>query len=52
MDHLPKEIDIIGFWKEEELDKFNDPTVKSAAIKDKEGFEEEWALFSKIREKH
>ena len=47
--HLPKEIDIIGFWPEEDLDKFKDLTVKSAAEQDNESFEEEWAEFQKIQ---
>jgi hypothetical protein len=29
--HLSKEIDIIAFWPEEDLDRFKDLTVKSAA---------------------
>ena len=37
--HLSKEIDILGFWKEEDLDKFKDLTVKSAAEQDKESFQ-------------
>jgi hypothetical protein len=29
--HFSKDIDIIGFWPEEDLEKFKDLTVKSAA---------------------
>ena len=45
MEHLPKDINIIGFWPEEDLDKFKDLTVKPAALMDKESFEEEWVDF-------
>ena len=52
VEHLPKEIDIIGFWPEEDLDKFKDLTVKCAAENNKNSFEEEWAAFSEIKDKH
>jgi hypothetical protein len=29
--HLSKDIDILGFWSDEDLEKFNDKTIKSAA---------------------
>jgi hypothetical protein len=33
--YLSKDIDILGFWPEKDLDKFRDLTVKSAAEQDK-----------------
>lgn len=39
VNHLSKDIDIIGFWPESDLDKFKDLTVKCAAEMDNESFE-------------
>jgi hypothetical protein len=41
-----KDIDIISFWNEEELDNFVDKSVIKAAKKERNYFEGEWKRFS------
>lgn len=45
-----KDIDIISFWNEEELDTFVDKSVLKAARKERNYFEGEWNRFSQIKD--
>jgi hypothetical protein len=50
--NFPKECDIACFWSEEELEKFKDKTVKSAAEIDAAAFEREWSAFVELQGKY
>lgn len=49
---MSKDIDILCFWSEAEIDLFRDKTIRKAATLDLESFEDEWKQFSVVREKY
>lgn len=49
---MSKDIDILCFWSEAEIDLFRDKTIRKAAKLDLESFEDEWKQFSVVREKY